>query len=232
MTPPIYKNRPEPTWVIGVDESGTGAFAGPFTVCAFMSHVQHAPWLKEVGAKDSKTLSATKRFKLREELAAVTEIADIVVVPGDYHEQRKVWREAIAKAVSHCLKAIHYDTLHTTVMIDGAHDAVLANYFSRTWDMVPTFVVKGDQKIPQISAASIFAKCERSELMAKLHHQFPMYGWAANDGYGTAEHLAAIQAHGICELHRRVQPLLPYFQGEHGEGKSQVAVVRKVHIGG
>lgn len=218
MTPPNYRNRPEPEYVIGVDESGTGAFAGPFTVCAFMSHVSHTPWIAELGARDSKTTSHLKRKALVEALAPCATIAEIIAMPPDYTDQKKSWREGVARAVKHCLTAVGYDVLKVSIQIDGSEDAVLTGYFDRIWDIRPIYVVKGDALIPQISAASIFAKSVRSELMYAAHQQYPMYGWSnasghGNDGYGTADHLAAIEKHGICELHRRVRPLLPYFRG-------------------
>jgi ribonuclease HII len=225
VTPPTYKNKPPPQYIIGVDESGTGAWAGPFTVCAYMSRVEDTDYIKQIGAQDSKTLTHARRKKLCDDLAHACCIAEIIEVPGDYVEQKKAWREGVAKAVKHCLKYVDYDVLKVAVKIDGAEDFVLSGYFDRIWDLRPTFLEKGDSLIPQISAASIFAKTRRSELMAEAHERFPMYGWCSaagkgNDGYGVPAHLAAIQKHGVCELHRRVRPLLPYFEGEHGTASS------------
>lgn len=197
-------------YLIGVDESGTGAFAGPFTVCAFMAHRDHTPWLVEAGARDSKLLSRRKRLSVRDELAVVAKIAGIVEVPGDYTDLRAVWRAAIIEAVEHCLSVVAPGR-SVMVMVDGNADRELFEYFNCKWRIWPAFVPQGDMKIPEISAASIFAKCRRSELMAELHDQYPMYGWDRNDGYGTRGHIRAIQAHGVCALHRRVRPLLPYF---------------------
>lgn len=221
MTPPTYLNRPPPEYVIGVDESGTGALAGPFTVCAFMSRTDNSDEIRKVGARDSKQLTHKKRLALLDELGPLAVLGKTVVVPNTYVDQKKAWREAIASAVKHCLSVLNYETLNVVVKIDGASDFVLEGYFDRTWELRPEFHVKGDQTVPQISAASIFAKCYRTQLMSDAHRLFPVYGWCnesgkGNDGYGTAEHLAAIQKHGICELHRRVRPLLPYFDGEAG----------------
>lgn len=64
-------------------------------------------------------------------------------------------------------------------------------------------IVKGDSLSRSIGVASIIAKVYRDRLMAVLHDEFPAYGWARNAGYGTAEHMAAIQAHGVTAYHRR-----------------------------
>lgn len=207
-------------YTIGVDESGTGALAGPFTVCAFMSHSDHVPALRAIGAKDSKVLTERRRYILRDKLAEVVELANIAEVAGDYLDQREAWRHGIIEAVEHCLRFLGDRTCSVSVQIDGAVDAQLARYFSRKWKLELDFVVHGDQKVVEISAASIFAKCRRTELMRELHEQYPMYGWANNDGYGTAAHLQAVEEHGICVLHRRVRPLLRFFK-DHAENKAR-----------
>ena len=65
------------------------------------------------------------------------------------------------------------------------------------------FVIKGDQKIPSISAASIIAKVSRDKFITKLSKQFNGYGWDTNSGYGTKEHLRAIKKLGITKYHRK-----------------------------
>jgi ribonuclease HII len=64
-------------------------------------------------------------------------------------------------------------------------------------------IVKGDSKVQAISAASILAKVTRDRWCAQLDAQFPQYGFAEHKGYGTAQHLAALQAHGACPEHRK-----------------------------
>jgi ribonuclease HII len=63
--------------------------------------------------------------------------------------------------------------------------------------------VKGDRDVASISAASILAKTARDELLVRLDVEYPRYGFAQNKGYGTPEHLAALQQHGPCAVHRR-----------------------------
>jgi ribonuclease HII len=69
--------------------------------------------------------------------------------------------------------------------------------------MLAEAIVGGDALVPAISAASIVAKVTRDRWCEQYHQQYPQYGFAAHKGYGTAEHLAALQAHGACPEHRR-----------------------------
>ena len=82
------------------------------------------------------------------------------------------------------------------VLIDGNKLPDLKNYKLE-------YVIKGDQKIPSISAASIIAKVSRDRFITKLSKQFNNYGWKTNSGYGTKEHLRAIKKFGITKYHRK-----------------------------
>lgn len=208
-----YPQKPRP-YILGVDESGTGAYAGPFTVTAFMSKREDTPWIHKVGAKDSKALKRSARARLVEDLAPCAIIAETVAVKNDYTDIRKVWREGILQAVEHCISAVAYDPELVSVYVDGSVDQDLRREMKAMWKIEPYFQVRGDALIPQISAASIFAKHTRSQIMLCHHDQYPVYGWERNDGYGTADHRAAIEEHGICELHRRVRPLMKYFEAQ------------------
>jgi ribonuclease HII len=207
--------------VIGCDESGTGAWAGPFTVCAFLARVEDAALLREVGARDSKTLSHAQRSRLLDELAAISLQVGFVEVPSTYRDQRAAWRGAMQAAVSTCFAFLHDDVARVTVQIDGTVDEPLRGYLSRTWGVQPEFIPRGDQLIPHIGAASIVAKVFRTECMAEAHALYPQYGWSSerghgNEGYGTVEHRRAIERYGVTPLHRRVRPLLPYFSEQEG----------------
>jgi ribonuclease HII len=70
-------------------------------------------------------------------------------------------------------------------------------------DVLAEAIVKGDARVPAISAASILAKVHRDRWCADLHRQYPQYGFDGHKGYGTAAHLAALRAHGACPQHRR-----------------------------
>jgi ribonuclease HII len=70
-------------------------------------------------------------------------------------------------------------------------------------DIVAEAVVQGDRKVPAISAASILAKVARDRWCLEIDAEYPLYGFAAHKGYGTAQHLAALQRHGATPWHRR-----------------------------
>jgi ribonuclease HII len=81
------------------------------------------------------------------------------------------------------------------VLVDGNRLPVL--------DVLAEAIVKGDALVPAISAASILAKVTRDRWCVEYHQQFPQYGFATHKGYGTAEHMAALRAHGACPQHRK-----------------------------
>ena len=82
------------------------------------------------------------------------------------------------------------------ILIDGNKSPKIKNYLIKT-------VVKGDQKIKEISAASIIAKVSRDKLMKKISHKFKNYKWDSNVGYGTKDHIKAIKKYGITRFHRK-----------------------------
>ena len=88
------------------------------------------------------------------------------------------------------------------VLIDGNRLPDLNNYNLKC-------IVKGDQKIPEISAASIVAKVARDKLITKMSKKFKKYAWDKNSGYGTKQHLKAIKKFGITKHHRKTFVLSP-----------------------
>ena len=70
-------------------------------------------------------------------------------------------------------------------------------------DVLAEAIVKGDAKVQAISAASILAKVHRDRWCIEFHQQYPQYGFDGHKGYGTAEHMAALRAHGACPQHRK-----------------------------
>ena len=96
------------------------------------------------------------------------------------------------------------------VLVDGNRLPVL--------DVLAEAIVKGDAKVPAISAASILAKVTRDRWCAELDTKYPQYGFAGHKGYGTAEHLAALQAHGACPEHRKTfAPVTDVLRGVNDE---------------
>lgn len=181
--------------IVGIDEVGRGPLAGPVTAAAvhipFGFHTD--PLFGTV--TDSKKLSAGKRKLIAEALigavpfgigiAEVEEIDRINILQATY-----VAMERAAAALSQRL-----DKTPDLYLIDG-------NRLPPVLDPAHA-VVKGDLKSLSIAAASIIAKVHRDRAMCVLAEAHPGYGWERNAGYGTAEHLAGIAAHGVTDHHRR-----------------------------
>jgi ribonuclease HII len=144
------------------------------------------------GLRDSKKLSAAARERLAAEIrlhAAAWCVAEASVAEIDQLNILQATLLAMQRAVAGL--AIAPDE----VWVDGNR--------CPNWQWRSQAVVKGDDKVASIAAASILAKTARDQFMCRLHQDYPAYGFAQHMGYGTAAHLAALQAHGACPQHRR-----------------------------
>ncbi len=174
--------------ICGVDEAGRGPLAGP----VFAAAVILDPARPVTGLRDSKKLSAARR----------DELADIIR------------RDALAWSIAQCSEA-EIDALNilqatllamrraieglpvqpTLALIDGNRCPVCS---IRT-----EAIVKGDDKVAEISAASILAKTARDAALIEMHQQYPQYAFDQHKGYPTALHLDRLREHGVSPLHRR-----------------------------
>lgn len=195
-----------PTEVAGVDEAGRGCLAGPVVAGAcILPEVYDLP-----GMNDSKQLTAEKREVLyaaiREQAVAwaigvswAPEIDSINILEATY--------QAMGRAVRNLKVPPRF------LQIDG--NKLIPSYALKV-DVPQEYVIRGDGKIPAISAASILAKTFRDRLMVKLARRYPGYGISSHMGYGTKVHLDAIRTLGPCKLHRLT------FRGVKPEHKLQV----------
>ena len=177
-----------PLGLCGVDEAGRGPLAGPVTAAAVMLD----PAQPIDGLRDSKKLSAAARERLADairERAAAWCVAEASVAEIDQLNILQATMLAMQRAVAGLGRA------PDEVWVDG-------NRCPR-WSWRSQAVVKGDDKVAAIAAASILAKTARDQFMIRLHDEFPVYGFAQHMGYGTAVHLDALKAHGACPQHRR-----------------------------
>ncbi len=180
----------------GVDEAGRGPLAGPVVAAAVI--LPHE-WFKAgvppalSRLNDSKQLSARVREELFQILAADTHISRAVAVVEAEIIDRINILEATHAAMRQALTALPVRPQH--VLVDGL--AV------RDLGFAQTALVQGDARSYTIAAASIIAKVTRDRLMQEHNARWPQYGFVRHKGYGTAAHLAAIQQHGPCPLHRR-----------------------------
>ncbi len=177
-----------PLGLCGVDEAGRGPLAGPVTAAAVMLD----PARPIDGLRDSKKLSAAARARLAGEIrekAAAWCVAEASVAEIDQLNILRATMLAMQRAVAGLGRA------PDEVLVDGNR--------CPEWPWRSQAVVKGDDKIAAIAAASILAKTARDQFMCSLHDEYPVYGFAQHMGYGTAAHLDALKAHGACPQHRR-----------------------------
>lgn len=185
--------------VAGVDEAGRGPLAGP-VVAAAVVLCQEPPQ----GLADSKRLSAARRARLEPLIRRSCAWAIGVVEPAviDRVNIFGATMLAMTQAVDRLDLLLGERGLGglDLVLVDGN---VTPERRVREWRWPARAVVGGDATEPAISSASILAKEHRDRLMLSAAREWPLYGWASNKGYGTAEHLAALRAHGLTPLHRR-----------------------------
>jgi ribonuclease HII len=182
--------------VAGVDEAGRGPLAGPVVAAAAILPITWAEsgLPRELqGLNDSKQLTARQRENFYLFLATCREIEYAIArVEAPQIDATNILR-ATHRAMNEALAQLQPEPQH--VLVDGL--AVRSLCFPQT------ALVKGDARSYSIAAASVLAKVTRDRLMVEYDQQWPMYGFAGHKGYGTAEHLAALAAHGPCPIHRR-----------------------------
>ncbi|TAF74526.1 MAG: ribonuclease HII [Curvibacter sp.] len=177
-----------PGLVAGVDEAGRGPLAGPVVAAAVILDD-----LRPIaGLNDSKKLSAARREKLLDEIRAKALCYSIAHASVEEIDEINIL-QATLLAMRRAVEGLRLKP--AKVLVDGNRLPVL--------DVLAEAIVKGDATVPAISAASILAKVTRDRWCAELDAQYPQYGFATHKGYGTAEHLAALQTHGACPEHRK-----------------------------
>ena len=174
--------------IAGVDEVGRGSLIGPVYAAAVILNEK----IDRKLLKDSKTISKDKRELLSKYIkknsiwvigkASVKEIDKINILQASLLAMKRAIKKLKKKP--------------NLVLIDGNKLPIIKNYNLK-------YVIRGDQKIPSISAASIIAKVSRDRFITTLSKKFKNYKWNTNSGYGTKEHLNAIKKFGITKYHRK-----------------------------
>lgn len=184
--------------VYGIDEVGRGCLAGPVVAAAAVLNYERLRKLPPKAKRlitDSKALTHEKRQAALGHLegvivaqaigiASVTEIDTVGILNASFLAMRR----ALAQ-----IKDLMATEPH--ILVDG-HMKI------RECALPQTPVIEGDAKCASISAASIIAKEYRDQMMRDFDEVFPGYGFAQNMGYGTKQHLAGLEMHGVCMLHR------------------------------
>lgn len=184
--------------VCGVDEAGRGPLAGPVVAAAAFLSIDDVPESLRLGLNDSKKLSEKKREGL---LALMTDCPAVWVVAAEASVE-EIDRLNILRA-THLAMQRAVEALQAQLPRPLALALIDGNQLPKQFSCPMQAVVKGDGLSLSIAAASICAKVTRDRLMRRLDADFPVYGWARNAGYGTAEHRAAIARHGITKHHRK-----------------------------
>lgn len=183
--------------ILGIDEAGRGPLAGPVSVGV----VKIAPGFNKSffkGIKDSKQLSPEERelwFSLATEAKKRGELDFKVSLVSEKVIDRRGISYALRLGIKRCLLALGA-LPDAQIFLDGALKApsVFAHQLT---------VIRGDEKIPVISLASICAKVVRDRKMVKLSKKFPQFDFHIHKGYGTRRHREALQKYGLTALHRR-----------------------------
>ena len=175
-------------FLAGVDEVGRGSLIGPVYAAAVILNKS----INTKILKDSKSLSKNKRKEISTYIkknsiwaigqASVREIEKINILQASLL--------AMKRAI------IKLKKKPSLVLIDGNKLPNIKNYNLK-------YIIKGDQKIPSISAASIIAKVSRDKFVTTLSKNFKNYRWDTNSGYGTKEHIKAIKKFGVTKYHRK-----------------------------
>jgi len=177
----------------GVDEVGRGSLVGPVYAAAVILKKN----LDKKKLKDSKKLTKKNREILEKYIkknsywsigsASLKEIEKLNILNASLLAMKRAIKKLKKKP--------------TLVLIDGNKVPKIKNYNLK-------YVIKGDEKIPEISAASIIAKVSRDRLITKMSKKYIGYSWNKNAGYGTKDHLSAIKKFGITKHHRKTfQPI-------------------------
>lgn len=177
-----------PGLVAGVDEAGRGPLAGPVVAAAVVLD-DRCPI---AGLADSKKLSAQRRDRLFDAIRAQALCFSVAEASVEEIDRLNIL-QATLLAMQRAVAGLRLRP--ALVLVDGNRLPVL--------DIRAEAVVQGDAKVAAISAASILAKVTRDRGLDQLHQDYPGYGFQRHKGYGTVEHLAALNRLGPCPAHRR-----------------------------
>lgn len=175
-------------FVCGVDEAGRGPLAGAVYAAAVILD----PARPIAGIADSKTLSEKKRETLAEAIKTHATAWFIAYATVDEIDRLNILQASLL-AMKRAVEGL--SLVPQQVLVDGLHCPRL--------DCPVAAIIKGDSKVPAISAASILAKTARDAEMRRLDMEYPQYAFARHKGYPTAEHLALLAQHGVSPVHRR-----------------------------
>jgi len=194
----MYNPRQRMNYIVGIDEAGRGPLAGPVAVGAVKIPLGfNKNFFKSI--KDSKKLSPSERdlwFDLALEAKKKGVIDFAVALVSERVIDRKGIVYAIRLGIKRCFDKLRVLEQDSQIFLDGSLRAPERFIHQLT-------VIKGDEKIPVISLASIVAKVTRDRRMIRLSKKFPEFDFHIHKGYGTNTHHLAIQKYGLTAIHRK-----------------------------
>lgn len=196
-----YTKGVRPRYIIGIDEAGRGPVAGPLAVgavCAPADLLIEHIFFKN-GIRDSKKLTLGKREELFSWIKHHHDVSHVVSMVGPRVVDREGISAATTTAIARALRRlVPHDATPSEVLVllDGGLKAPRAFMHQAT-------IIKGDECETLIALASVAAKVVRDAKMRALAVRYPCYGFEGHKGYGTKEHLKAIQKFGMCDSHRK-----------------------------
>lgn len=184
-------------YIVGVDEAGRGPLAGPVSV-GTLAVKDNFDFSIFKNLRDSKKLSEKRRdefFKLIKKLAKEKKLAFAVSLVSEKIIDTKGISFAIKKGIQQNFKKLNIARA-SKIYLDGSLCAPAEFTDQQT-------VIKGDEKIPVISLASICAKVTRDEYMVRIAKKYPGYGFEIHKGYGTKQHITNIRKYKLSKIHRK-----------------------------
>lgn len=184
-------------WVVGIDEAGRGALAGPVAVGAVLV-VKGFNWNQVSGVADSKQLSPKKReaiFAIAKKLEKAGKLKTAVALVSEKIIDKKGITHAVRIGIERTITGLACKPERTYIKLDGLLKAPAKFKHQKT-------IIKGDVTEKEISLASIMAKVTRDRYMVKLAKKHPKYGFEIHKGYGTEKHRKNIKKQGLGVMHR------------------------------
>lgn len=173
--------------IAGIDEVGRGPLAGPVVAASVILPED----FKLLGLDDSKKLTEEKRERFFNEIQAHAIAIGVGIIDAEEIDQLNIY-EATKKAMLAAIQGLSVSP-----------DYLLIDAMPLETPYPSESIIKGDACSVSIAAASIVAKVTRDRMMKKIHEEFPVYHFSKNMGYGTKEHLLALERYGVSPYHRR-----------------------------